>query len=130
MYDIYNFCAENPDYEYIIDDVYTNESMMDYIKDLVADCNFCSVRDFLDFADEIPDSEWYLLQDGIIYSLTFDELKDDLLRDLRNDEFFTDEEFTNSDDSQNNTDIWVDSKNNTDTDDDIVANDISVLYGE
>lgn len=128
MYDIYDFCTENPKYDYITDDVYNNEHMVDFLKNLLKDMNFESVQSLLDFVDEIPDSDWYYVQGGCIYALDFEELKNDLLEDLRSEEFFTDEELINNEDSQNNTDMWVDINNNTDTDDDIIANDISLLY--
>lgn len=118
IYDVFRFCTDYPDYDYITDDVYNSEAMADYIKDVVRHINFDDVQDFLTFADAIPDSDWYHVQSGCIYALDFEELKNDLLEDLRSEEFFTDEEFINSDDSQNNTDMWVDiNNNNTDTDD-------------
>lgn len=127
IYDIYDFCRANPEYDYITDNVYSNEHMVDYIKDLIQDVNFESVQELVNFTDEIPFSDWYLLQDGIIYALCFEDLKSDLLGDLRYDGFFTDEEFVDEvtpvyyNNEENNN-------NNTDTDEDIIANDISILY--
>ena len=110
MYDIYDFCTENPKYDYITDDVYSNEHMVDFLKNLLKDMNFESVQSLLDFVDEIPVSDWYYIQDGCIYELDFEELKNDLSGALSYDGFFTDEELIN--------------------DDDIIANDINVLYAE
>ena len=110
MYDIYDFCTENPKYDYITDDVYSNEHMVDFLKNLLKDMNFESVQSLLDFVDEIPVSDWYYIQDGAIYELDFEELKNDLSGALSYDGFFTDEELIN--------------------DDDIIANDINVLYAE
>lgn len=119
IHDIYDFCTAHPHYDYITDDIYSNEHMVDFIKDLIKDINFESVQALLDFTDEIPFSDWYYVQDGIIYALYFSDLKSDLLADLRNDGFFTDEEFIEDEEDNNN---------NTDTDEDIIANDISILY--
>lgn len=124
MYDIYDFCTANPKYDYITDDIYANEDMVEYLKDLIQDIKFESVQELINFTCGIPFSDWYYVQDGAVYELDFEELKNDLSGVLSYDGFFTNEELINKEDNNDNN------NNNTDTDDDIITSDISLLYAE
>lgn len=127
IYDVYDFCRANPEYDSFTDDVYCNEDMVAYIKDLISDINFGSVQELVHFTEDIPFSDWYYLLDGEIFELCFDDLKSELLTTLQCDGFFTDEESVDE-----VTPVYYDneenSNNDTDTDENIIANDISVLY--
>lgn len=130
IYDVYDFCRNYPTYDSFTDNIYCNEDMVEYIKDLISDINFGSVQELVNFTDDIPFSDWYLLQDGEIFELYFDDLKSDLLETLKCDDFFTPtSEFTDERfEDEVKPVYYCDKENNTDTDENIIANDISVLY--
>lgn len=126
IYDICDFCKDDPEYDYFIDDLYNSEDIMGYIKELVASIDFDSVDSFIDFADNIPICDWYIVSNyNEIYEACFTDLKSNLLETLRYDDYFEEEEFDEKESEEEE-----DNKNSTDIDDDIIANDINVLYGE
>lgn len=95
MSDLYNFCANNRGYDHVIEDIYAEDALDDFVNNEVI--NYTDWRDLYNFLDDIPTGyDWYRIDcygdiTGIDDS-EFEDIKSDLLDELDSDEWFEEEE--------------------------------------
>lgn len=95
MSDLYNFCANNRGYDHVIEDIYAEDALDDFVNSEVI--NYTDWRDLYNFLDDIPTGyDWYRIDcygdiTGIDDS-EFEDIKSDLLDELDSDEWFEEEE--------------------------------------
>lgn len=91
MSDLYNFCSENRGYDHVIEEIYSEDALDDFVNNEVHE--YTDWRDLYRFLDDIPQGyDWYLIDCyGDITGIDdyeFDNIKSDLLDELDSDEFF------------------------------------------
>lgn len=95
MSDLYNFCANTRGYDHVIEDVYTEDALDDFVNNEVS--NYTDWRDLYSFLNDIPTGyDWYRIDcygdiTGIDDS-EFEDIKSDLLDELDSDEWFEEED--------------------------------------
>ena len=95
MSDLYNFCANTRGYDHVIEDIYAEDALDDYVNNEVS--SYTDWRDLYNFLEDIPTGyDWYRIDyygdiTGIDDS-EFEDIKSDLLDELDSDEWFEDEE--------------------------------------
>lgn len=95
MSDLYNFCANTRGYDHVIEDIYAEDALDDFVNNEVI--NYTDWRDLYNFLDDIPTGyDWYRIDcygdiTGIDDS-EFEDIKSDLLDELDSDEWFEEEE--------------------------------------
>lgn len=95
MSDLYNFCANNRGYDHVIEDIYAEDALDDFVNNEVI--NYTDWRDLYNFLEDIPTGyDWYRIDcygdiTGIDDS-EFEDIKSDLLDELDSDEWFEEEE--------------------------------------
>ena len=95
MSDLYNFCANTRGYDHVIEDIYAEDALDDFVNNEVS--NYTDWRDLYNFLDDIPTGyDWYRIDyygdiTGIDDS-EFEDIKSDLLDELDSDEWFEEEE--------------------------------------
>ena len=58
MSDLYNFCANNRGYDHVIEDIYAEDALDDFVNNEVI--NYTDWRDLYNFLDDIPTGyDWY-----------------------------------------------------------------------
>ena len=89
MSDLYNFCANTRGYDHVIEDIYAEDALDDFVNNEVS--NYTDWRDLYNFLDDIPTGyDWYRIDyygdiTGIDDS-EFEDIKSDLLDELDSDE--------------------------------------------
>lgn len=95
MSDLYNFCANTRGYDHVIEDIYAEDALDDFVNNEVS--NYTDWRDLYSFLNDIPTGyDWYRIDcygdiTGIDDS-EFEDIKSDLLDELDSDEWFEEEE--------------------------------------
>lgn len=95
MSDLYNFCANTRGYDHVIEDIYAEDALDDFVNNEVR--NYTDWRDLYSFLNDIPTGyDWYRIDcygdiTGIDDS-EFEDIKSDLLDELDSDEWFEEEE--------------------------------------
>lgn len=95
MSDLYNFCANTRGYDHVIEDIYAEDALDDYVNNEVS--SYTDWRDLYNFLEDIPTGyDWYRI--GYYGEITgiddseFEDIKSDLLDELDSDEWFEEEE--------------------------------------
>ena len=58
MSDLYNFCANTRGYDHVIEDIYAEDALDDFVNNEVS--NYTDWRDLYNFLDDIPTGyDWY-----------------------------------------------------------------------
>ena len=95
MSDLYNFCANTRGYDHVIEDIYAEDALDDFVNNEVR--NYTDWRDLYSFLNDIPTGyDWYRIDcygdiTGIDDS-EFEDIKSDLLDELDSDEWFEEAE--------------------------------------
>lgn len=95
MSDLYNFCANTRGYDHVIEDIYAEDALDDFVNNEVS--NYTDWRDLYNFLKDIPTGyDWYRIDyygdiTGIDDS-EFEDIKSDLLDELDSDEWFEEED--------------------------------------